>query len=424
MAMYREVSRCRICGGRRLRPILDLGMQALTGVFPAPSTKPVPAAPLELVLCDEVAGCGLVQLRHTHAPEQMYGAGYGYRSGLNASMVEHLVHRGQVARWRVDLGPGDIVLDIGSNDGTLLNSLVDTGARLVGIDPAADVLASHHHRAIERIPEFFSRDAVRRHLGGRRATLITAIAMFYDLEDPTGFLRDVHDLLDDDGVCVLEQSYLPLMIERDAYDTVCHEHLTYFALRQICWMAERAGLVVLDVEINDVNGGSFATTLARRGSRRTADDRRVESLLEWEERMGHGGHLVYAAFRHRVERHRDQLRGRLRDLAAAGMRVYGYGASTKGNVLLQYCGLTPRDLPAIAEVNPSKFGCVTPGTGIPILPEHQVHAMRPDVLLVLPWHFRQAIVAREQLHLQRGGRLLFPLPRIETFGREGLRRAA
>lgn len=424
MAMYREVSRCRICGGGSLRPILDLGMQALTGVFPATAAEPVPAAPLELVLCDDVAGCGLVQLRHSHAPEQMYGAGYGYRSGLNASMVDHLIQRGHVAQRQVDLGPGDIMLDIGSNDGTLLNSLVETGARLVGIDPAADVLASYYDRSIERIPEFFSRAAVRRHLGGRRATLITAIAMFYDLEDPTGFLRDVHDLLEDDGICVLEQSYLPLMIERDAYDTVCHEHLTYFALRQVSWMAERAGLVVLDVELNDVNGGSFATTLARRGTRRPADDRRVESLLEWEERMGHGGHLVYAAFRHRVERHRDLLRCRLMDLAAAGKRVYGYGASTKGNVVLQYCGLTSRDLPAIAEVNPTKFGCVTPGTGIPILPEHQVHAMRPDVLLVLPWHFRQAIVAREQLHLERGGTLLFPLPRIEMVGRGWLRRAA
>jgi NDP-4-keto-2,6-dideoxyhexose 3-C-methyltransferase len=422
--MYREVSRCRICGGTSLRPILDLGMQALTGVFPATATEPVPAAPLDLVLCDDVAGCGLVQLRHSHAPEQMYGVGYGYRSGLNASMVDHLVHRGQVARRLVDVGPGAIVLDIGSNDGTFLNSLVETGARLVGIDPAADVLEHHYDPAVERIPEFFDRDAVRRHLGGRRATLITAIAMFYDLEDPTRFLQDLHDLLDDDGICVLEQSYLPLMIERDAYDTVCHEHLTYFALRQVCWMAERAGLVVVDVEINDVNGGSFATTLARRGTGRAADERRVESLLEWEDRMGHGGHLVYEAFRHRVEMHRGQLRSRLKGFAAEGKRVYGYGASTKGNVVLQYCGLTAHDLPAIAEVNASKFGCVTPGTRIPIVSEDEVHARRPDVLLVLPWHFRRAIVAREQAHLHRGGTLLFPLPRIEMVGHGGMRRAA
>ena len=422
--MYRAVSRCRICGGTSLRPILDLGLQALTGVFPATAAEAVPAAPLELVLCDEPSGCGLVQLRHSHAPEQMYGAGYGYRSGLNASMVEHLAHRGRTARRHVDLGPGAIVLDIGSNDGTFLNSLADTGARLVGVDPAAAAFERHYDPAIERLSDFFDRDAVRRHLGGRRANLITAIAMFYDLEDPTGFLQDLHDLLDDDGICVLEQSYLPLMIERDAYDTVCHEHLTYFALRQMCWMAERAGLVVIDVEINDVNGGSFAVTLARRRSYYVVDELRVESLLEWEERVGLGGHLAYEAFRHRVEAHRDRLRDQLTELAAAGRRVYGYGASTKGNVVLQYCGLTPRELPAIAEVNPSKFGCVTPGTHIPIVPEHEVHARRPDVLLVLPWHFRQAIIAREQAHLQRGGTLLFPLPRIEMVRRVGLRRAA
>jgi NDP-4-keto-2,6-dideoxyhexose 3-C-methyltransferase len=265
--MYRAISCCRICGGTSLRPILDLGLQSLTGVFPATAAKAVPAAPLELVLCDDVAGCGLVQLRHSHTPEQMYGAGYGYRSGLNASMVEHLVLRGRAALRHVDIGPGSIVLDIGSNDGTLLNSLVETGARLVGIDPAAESLARHYDPVIERIPDFFDRGAVRRHLGGRRATLITAIAMFYDLEDPTAFLQDLHDLLDDDGICVLEQSYLPLMIERDAYDTVCHEHLTYFALRQLCWMAEQAGLVVVDVEINDINGGSFATWATTTGSR-------------------------------------------------------------------------------------------------------------------------------------------------------------
>ena len=422
--MYRAISRCRICGGTSLRPILDLGLQALTGVFPATATEAVPAAPLELVLCDEPSGCGLVQLRHSHAPEQMYGAGYGYRSGLNASMVEHLAHRGRTARRHVDLGPGAMVLDIGSNDGTFLNSLAETGARLVGVDPAAAAFERHYDPAIERIPDFFDRDAVRRHLGGRRANLITAIAMFYDLEDPTGFLRDLHDLLDDDGICVLEQSYLPLMIERDAYDTVCHEHLTYFALRQLCWMAERAGLVVIDVEINDVNGGSFAATLARRRSRHAVDDHRVESLLEWEDRAGHTGHLVYEAFRNRVESHRDRLRSQLAELAAAGRRVYGYGASTKGNVVLQYCGLTARELPAIAEVNPGKFGCVTPGTHIPIVPEHEVHAQRPDVLLVLPWHFRRSIIAREQAHLHRGGTLLFPLPRIEMVRHAGLQRAA
>jgi NDP-4-keto-2,6-dideoxyhexose 3-C-methyltransferase len=422
----RAVRRCRICGSGDLIGVLDLGVQAFTGVFPRSDDEAVPYGPLQLVKCSaESGGCGLVQLRHAFEAADMYGDNYGYRSGLNRSMVRHLQHRVMEARRRVDLSPGDVVLDIGSNDATALRCYGDAGYRLVGIDPSAAKFQRHYPKWVECVPDFFSARLFHGRVGDARARIVTSIAMFYDLEDPTAFMRQVHDVLADDGIWVFEQSYLPLMIERNAYDTVCHEHVSYYALRQIKWMADRVGLRLLDVEFNDVNGGSFCVTAARRDSPHRADERKIEAILEDEDRLGYGEQWPYERFRRRVVRHRDELRSLIRGIGARGGLVCGYGASTKGNVVLQYCGFTSDDIPMIAEVNDDKFGCVTPHTRIPIVPESEVRAARPDALLVLPWHFRDGIVAREQAYLAAGGSLLFPLPRIESVAVEReLRRAA
>lgn len=412
------IDRCRICGSADLHDLLDLGMQAFTGLFPRRASDPVPYGPLQLVKCSEVTGgCGLVQLRHSFDGSLMYGEIYGYRSGLNASMVRHLAHRVAQARRHVDLAPGDVAVDIGSNDATTLRCYGDNGYRLIGIDPAAAKFRGFYPSWVEGVPAFFSADTFREVAGSARARIVTSIAMFYDLEDPTRFMRDVREILAPDGVWVFEQSYLPLMIERNAYDTICHEHVSYYALRQIDWMARRAGLKVLDVELNDINGGSFCVTVCRDDAPFTPDDRQVQTLLEQEERHGYGDTAVYERFRDNVHRHRDDLSSLIRRTNASGKTVYGYGASTKGNVVLQWCGLTAADIPVIAEVNDDKFGCVTPHTHVPIASERDVRARNPDFLLVLPWHFRDSIVTREQGYLDNGGTLLFPLPRIEAVSR-------
>jgi len=234
--------------------------------------------------------------------------------------------------------------------------------------------------------------------------------MFYDLEDPLSFMTQVRDVLADDGIWHLEQSYLPLMLQRNAYDTACHEHLEYYALRQIKWMADRCDLQILDIQTNDINGGSFAITIARRGSvkansavveKMTKDEAVFDTLVPYEE------------FRERIETQKKRLLDLLSKLRSEGKKVFGYGASTKGNVVLQYCGLTPREIPYIAEVNPDKFGAYTPGSKIPIISEAQAKAMKPDVFLVLPWHFKQNFLEREAQYLREGGKLLFPLPEVE-----------
>ena len=411
--MYKAINRCRICGGENFDSVIDLGQQALTGVFPKAEDQHVPVGPLELIkCCEKSGGCGLVQLRHSYDPSEMYGDNYGYRSGLNQSMVQHLNHRVQHAMSLVSPEAGDVILDIGSNDSTTLQAYGEHGFKLLGIDPSADKFSHHYPSWVQYLPDFFTAENYQSQMGHEKAKIITSISMFYDLEDPTSFMRDIHEVLDDDGVWIFEQSYLPLMIERDAYDTICHEHVSYYALRQIEWMAEKAGLKVLDVELNDINGGSFCVTAAKSSSSHVVKEDKIQQLRDAEIKKGYGESAVYDAFRNRAQKHRDELKQLVSELNENGKRICGYGASTKGNVLLQYCGFTCEDIPAIAEVNQDKFGCYTPHTLIPIASEDDVSAMKPDFMLVLPWHFRENIISREHEYLNSGGVLIFPLPHI------------
>ena len=409
--MYTEISNCRLCGDPRLTSLISLGRQYLTGVFPKDRQAPLGQGPLELALC---GGCGLVQLKHSFSLGEMYGPDYGYRSGLNRSMVEHLGGKIERLRQLYPVGQGDFVLDIGSNDGTSLSFYPRGQATLCGMDPSAEKFKPHYRGDIKLVVDFFSAGRFRQEFGQEaRPKIITSIAMFYDLESPLDFVGQIKEILHPRGVWHFEQSYLPLMLAANAYDTICHEHLEYYGLKQIKWMMDKAGLKILDVALNAVNGGSFAVTAAHLDCGLEANDRAVNDLLESEDRLGTGQAQSYAAFREAVLKHREELTRLLREIKTQGKTVLGYGASTKGNVILQYCGLTPELLPAIAEVNEAKFGAYTPGTGIPIVSEAQAKAMKPDYLLVLPWHFRDNITAREREFLGAGGKLIFPLPRIE-----------
>lgn len=413
------VHKCRICGNRDLVKILDLGSQAATGIFPKSLAERVFVGPLDLIKCVEHSGsdtCGLVQLGHRYDPSLLYGDHYGYRSGLNASMIAHLRNKAERIKQRVAIASGEVILDIGSNDGTFLAALMEPGVTAVGMDPTAEKFRKYYQPEIHIIPELFSAAAFRRHFGAKKVKVVTSIAMFYDLDEPITFMQEVASLLADDGIWVFEQSYLPAMIEKTSYDTVCHEHQEYYAVRQIVWMAARAGLTIVDVELNDINGGSFSVTAAPKKSAHATSANGVRELLSNEQLSGFGSLAVYERFRERVFRHRDELLHRLQAGLQQGKVTFGYGASTKGNVILQFCGLTSKELPGIAEVNPDKFGCYTPGTLIPIISEQEAHARRPDAFLVLPWHFRQNLLEREARFLASGGEMIFPLPKIEVVG--------
>jgi len=416
---YREIECCRICKNDRLVPVLSLGHQALTGVFPRTRDQKVAAGPLDLVRCDGSASpeaCGLTQLKQSYDKNEMYGDDYGYRSGLNPSMVAHLRDRVTKIASMIDLRSTDVVLDIGSNDGTLLGLYPSGGPTLVGMDPTGKKFGHFYPPHVHLIPDFFSAEAFLQHTGGRRARAITSIAMFYDLEEPLEFVRQIGAALADDGLWVFEQSYLPSMLQTTAYDTVCHEHLEYYGLKQIEWMLSRSGFRIVSVELNDTNGGSFAVTAAKAATPSSAEPA-VRALLEEERRAGLETAAPYEDFAARVRRHKTDLVDQLAKIREGGHSLAGYGASTKGNVILQYCELTPADLPYIGEVNEDKFGCFTPGTLIPILPENEVKARKPDYLLVLPWHFKDFIVRKESAYIAGGGHLLFPLPSLTVVAR-------
>jgi hypothetical protein len=405
------IEKCRICGSTELETVMSLGTQHLTGRFPRQADEAVTAGPVDLVRCAAAGGCGLVQLLQSYDLSEMYGANYGYRSGLNPSMVRHL--QAKVARilGMNVLRPGDLVIDIGSNDATTLRAYPEGQFTLLGIDPSAAKFAHHYPAHVNLVVDFFSAAAVQKSTGGRKAKVITSFSMFYDLEDPVQFAREICASLDEDGIWVFEQSYLPAMLRANAFDTICHEHLEFYALRQIMWIAEAAALKILAVEFNDVNGGSASIMAAKAESRHEADATSIAAILDAEREMGVDDGRAFHGFRARVEQERQRLMQYLRQCRADGKRVCGLGASTKGNVLLQYYGIDTALVEAIGEVNDDKFGAFTPGTRIPIRSEAEVLASKPDALLVLPWHFRDYFVNNPEL---KGRELVFPLPTFEV----------
>ena len=407
--MYTEIKNCRVCESSDLKIVLSLGEQTLTGVFPKTPSERITAGPVDLAWC---AGCGLLQMKQSYGLEEMYGANYGYRSGLNGSMVRHLQQKIRRLEQLARPADHDLVIDIGSNDATSLKAYAG-GFRKVGIDPTGAKFREHYTADIALIPDFFSAATFNQRFAGEKAKIVTSIAMFYDLERPLDFIRDVAAVLADDGIWHFEQSYMPSMLRTNSYDTICHEHLEFYSLRVVKDMLERCGLRVVDVQMNAVNGGSFAVTACKAGARFPSNLPIIDWLLRQEELLGLRTEKPYLEFAERVFQHRASLRDLIESLVADGKKIIGYGASTKGNVLLQFCGLDTRHITCIAEVNEDKFGAFTPGTKIPIVSEKEARAMRPDYFLVLPWHFKHGILEREKDYSMAGGKFILPLPEIE-----------
>lgn len=408
--MYKKIEKCRICGNTHLECVLDLGEQMLTGVFPKDKNATVTTGPLRLVKC--LGGpdtCGLVQMEHSYDLGEMYGENYGYRSGLNASMVAHLNSKVERILKLVELQAGDLVIDIGSNDSTTLQAYPSTGPVLVGVDPTGIKFHNYYPKHIQLIPDFFSAALVKEKFPNKKAKVVTSFSMFYDLEDPMGFMQQVYEVLADDGIWVFEQSYMPTMLDTNSYDTVCHEHLEFYALRQIKWMADKVGFKILDVEFNDVNGGSFSVTVAKANGDFSVNPS-VQKILDDEVAIGLDTLTPYQEFAERVVATKIELLNFIKTAHSNNQTVSVLGASTKGNVLLQYCNLTTKDVAYVGEVNAEKFGCFTPGTWLPIIPESELLSKKPDYLIVLPWHFKQFFISNKKL---AGTKLVFPLPNLE-----------
>lgn len=407
--MYTEIVSCRICSSKNLLKVLSLGKQYLTGVFPKTKEEKITNGPLDLVWCQD---CGLLQMHHSYSLDEMYGDNYGYRSGLNKSMVDHLTQKILTLEKLAQPKEEDLVIDIGSNDATSLKAYT-VKCQKVGIDPTGVKFNEFYTNDISLIPEFFSAESFQKSFPGRKAKIITSIAMFYDLESPVHFVQDIEMCIAEDGIWHFEQSYMPSMLRTNSYDTICHEHLEFYSFKVVKELLESCSMRVIDVQMNAVNGGSFAVTACKKDALYKSNLPIIKWMLQQELEMGLETPKPYRDFEERVFKHRKNLIDLINALVADGKKVFGYGASTKGNVLLQFCGFTEKQIPYIAEVNEQKYGSFTPGTLIPIISETEARAMKPDYFLVLPWHFKHGILEREKEFTKNGGKFIFPLPEIE-----------
>jgi hypothetical protein len=410
-SLAEKIKYCRICDSTELQIIVDFGDMSLTGVFLEDGNK-VPTAPLCLIRCET---CGLVQLAHNYDQNSLYGDSYGYESHLNSSMVTHLNRKARVLeeKW-LPSNEEQTVVDIASNDGTLLSGYRGERITRIGIDPLIDVVSNFYPENSIKIADFFS-SKLFFDLGTKPADLVTSLSVIYDLHNPVDFARQVHEILSDEGIWHFEQSYLPLMLETNSYDTVCHEHLLYLSLADIKNILNASGFQIVDVSLNNTNGGSIAVT-AKKSKLELAMPPFASYLLRQESNTGLTNGTRIENFAEKYKIHAIELQTLLSEYSSCGYEVIGVGASTKGNVLLQAAGIDSSLIRVIGEINPRKFGKQTPGSSIPIVPESAVLDRNPEntLAVVLPWHFRENLLPKFDNFIRLGGSVLFPLPRIEV----------
>lgn len=406
---------CRVCEGE-LDAVISLGEQYVSD-FPLPDDGDGAAAPLDLVLCRR---CRLLQLRHTVPGDLMY-RNYWYRSGTNQTMRDALADIAHKAETLIHLKEDDAVLDIGCNDGTLLASYSTGGITRVGVDPAEN-LAQHSRKVADHvIVGFFDQETIEAdpRVSNFRPKIVTSIAMFYDLENPRKFVRDIKCVMDPEGLWIVQMSWLPLMLREHELGNICHEHLEYYSLQSFEYLLRLEDFEVVDVEVNSVNGGSMRAYIRNKSANpenfgdatyRQLAQTRVQLLRDQEAGLNLGESAPYDEFAFWSERIKDDVVTFVREQVRGGKRVYVYGASTKGNTVLQYFNLDSSVITAAVERNPDKWGRVTVGTRIPIISEEQARAEKPDFFLVLPWHFLREFQQREHSFLRSGGRFIVPAP--------------
>lgn len=416
MGNARKIDRCRACESHYLSPVISLGDMYVTN-FIDTADQQGPKIPLNLVACDtEQGGCGLLQLEHNTAPELMWGDQYWYKSAINPMIRKDLASIAQGVRDRVSLNEGELVLDIGCNDGTLLTNYPQEIYR-AGFDPSKNVAAEARAKGFDVINNFFNAKDYKGSFGEKKAKAITAISMFYDLDDPNTFLRDIKDCLDSKGVFVVQQNYVATMLSNNAVDNICHEHLEYHSLHSMEKLLARHNLEVFDVEQNGINGGSIRTYIRHAGSRvgeNSEGKRRVEELRHVEKKQGLETKAAYEQFATRVGVQKDKLIRFIEQEQSKGKRFGACGASTRGNTTLQYFGMTPREIEAIADSNPDKWGKKAVGSLIPIVSPEEMKKMNPDYQVVLIWHLFNGLSNTESDFRERGGQFVLPLPEFKV----------
>jgi hypothetical protein len=417
MAETKHHAKCRI-SGEPLVPLFSLGDMYISDFLPEGSAPRSPKVPLTMALSPK---SGLVQLTDTAPFDDMYKV-YWYRSSTNESMVRELREIAESSAKLMRVGKSDVWIDIGCNDGTLL-SFIPKEAIRIGYDPNDYKEFSEQHANLI-VNDYFNAKAFKASkYGERKAKMVTSIAMFYDLEDPHTFVQDVYDVLNDEGMWVIQMSYLPLMLQQLAFDNICHEHLEYYSLTALKYLLDAHDFQIVDCQVNDVYGGSFriyirkkSATPSRFGSApyRDVATFRVNSILEYEKTLRLDDPQTYKNFYKKSKKLGEETVAFMKAEKAKGKTIWAYGASTKGNTLLQWWGIDRTLVDAIAERSEPKFGLKTVGSNIPIKSEDEMRKAKPDYLLILPWHFVDFFREREQDYLKQGGAFIVPCPRFEV----------
>lgn len=417
--LYPAVKECRVCKNRSLVPCINLGAQYLASVFPddLQYRSRISKLPLELVLCEKKednSTCGLLQLSHYVDLSSMYRF-YPYTSSTTSSMSSILKDIAQSGSSFRHLQSGDVILDIGSNDGTLLSFFQNKGFDLIGIDPAQNIKLVFNSKDFTNVRDFFSTKAYNA-VTSKKASLVFSIAMFYHSDDPVGLSRNVAECLAEDGIWIIQMAYLPSMLQANMYDNIVHEHRGYYALEHLKWIMELVDLEIFDAQLNNVYGGSLRVFVKKKGCQNYPQTKDYQTILQKESEFRLFDVSLYLDFMRKIEKTRLDLCDLIKKLKAQGKTIWVYGASTKGNAILQYCGLNNNDINVAADSNPFKVGKYTIGSDILIKDEASMRAVKPDYLLVLPYSFVEGFLKREAELLAKGTKFIVPLSEVRIIG--------
>ena len=403
-----KISVCRNCKSKKIKKIFSLGDIFFTGKFTKQNINPK-RGPINVLMCKQ---CTLVQLGNNFDLKYLYGPDYGYRTGINKTMTEHVQNVVKIASKITKLKKGDFVLDIASNDGTLLN-FYDKNITTFGIDPIINKFKKNYKKIDYKVSNFFSAKEIQKKINNK-FKIITALSVFYDMLDPNKFLKDVENLLDPEGIIIIELADLGSIVKNNVFDTFCHEHLEYYNAKVIGEMAKKNGLRLFNIENNDINGGSLQFYLCKINSSYKTKNVSIKKYLNLEKRLKLYDEKTFVKFISNVNKIKNQLKSLISNIYKKGQTIHGYGASTKGNVLLQYFNLTSKEIKYIAEKNPKKYGLYTPGSKIKIISERLSRKIKPNYYLVLPWHFKKEILVREKQIRKKNTKFIFPLPTIKV----------
>ena len=401
---------CRNCKNNKFFNLLSLGKISFTGKFSKSLFNNIPKAYLNLVMCNK---CKLVQLDRNFNPKYLYGKDYGYRSGINKTMTEHLKKIVKKNSNFVKLKANDHVLDIASNDGTLLN-FYKKKTVTVGVDPLVNKYKSYYKKISYKISNFFQINDIKKLNLKKKFKIISALSVFYDLKDPNRFIKGIKECLDENGIFVLEHADLLCIIKNNLFDTICHEHLEYYSSKVIIDMMNYNGLKVFDHEFSNINGGSSRYYICHHKAKYKTKKKKINKLLSEESKIGLHSTKIFKIFFANILNEKDKLKKMIKKIINKKFIIHGCGASTKGNVLLQFYGIKNKDINYIADRNPLKYNLFTPGTKIKIISENYSRKLKPDYYLVLPWHFKREILIREKKIREKGTKLIFPLPKMHV----------